>query len=348
MPDSLPFVLYIDDDPGLASLAGRALQRRGFGFAHAESGADGLARLGAGGVDVVALDHFMPDETGLDVLPKIRSLPDAPPVVYVTGSDDSRVAVAALKAGAADYVWKDVNGEYRELLAESILAVFEQERLRRAKVAAEAEVRVARDRAEALLVEVNHRVANSLQLVSSLILLQERALPEDALVARAALGETVARIEAISRVHRHLYTSEDVTRIDLDVYLRELIEQLQDTSCPEGGVTLSYAAVSELYVSANEAVSLGVILTELVTNAIKYAYPSGTGGVRINLSRERDEIALTVADDGVGSASEAEGGAKGTGLGTKIIGAMAGSLKGRIVHNPVAGTSVTVRFRHAG
>ncbi|WP_204280696.1 response regulator, partial [Serratia marcescens] len=74
----------------------------------AEGGEAGLARLGQGGIDLVALDHHMPDRTGLDLLPEIRALPDAPPVVYVTGSEDSRVAVAALKAGAVDYVWKDV------------------------------------------------------------------------------------------------------------------------------------------------------------------------------------------------------------------------------------------------
>ncbi len=64
-------------------------------------------------------------------------LPNAPPVIYVTGSEDSRVAVAALKAGAADYVWKDVQGHFRDLLAEAIANALDQERLRREKEAAE-------------------------------------------------------------------------------------------------------------------------------------------------------------------------------------------------------------------
>ena len=102
----------------------------------------------------------------------IRELPNAPPIVYVTGSEDSRVAVAALKAGAIDYVWKDVQGHFRELLAEAVITSLEKEKLRRDKEAADREVLAARDRAELLLREVNHRVANSLAIVAGLARMQ--------------------------------------------------------------------------------------------------------------------------------------------------------------------------------
>src|ERR1700712_2897779 len=74
-----------------------------------------------------------------------------PPVIYVTGSEDSRVAVAALKAGAVDYVWKDIQGQFRELLGEAVDTALRQEARRQAKERAEAEMREARDRAELLL-----------------------------------------------------------------------------------------------------------------------------------------------------------------------------------------------------
>ncbi|WP_336486442.1 sensor histidine kinase [Methylobacterium nigriterrae] len=138
-------ILYIDDDSGLVRLVGRALRARDYAVEHAPDGAVGLARIAEGGIDAVALDHHLPGETGLEILGRIRALPAPPPVIYVTGSEDLRIAVAALKAGAADYVLKDVAGHFRELLAEAIQAALAQERLRREK--AEAEERLAASQA---------------------------------------------------------------------------------------------------------------------------------------------------------------------------------------------------------
>lgn len=135
-----------------------------------------------------------------------------PPVVYVTSSGDTRVAVAALKAGAADYVPKDVAGEFLELLATAIEGAIEQARLRREKSAAEEAVREERDRAEMLLREVNHRVGNSLALVAALVRMQSAAVSDPAAVE--ALKETQARITAIAGIHRRLYTSDDVRFVD--------------------------------------------------------------------------------------------------------------------------------------
>lgn len=134
-------ILYIEDDPGLVRLVARALRARDIAVEHAADGRAGLARIAEGGIDAVALDHHLPEETGLDILARIRALPAPPPVIYVTGSEDLRIAVAALKAGAADYVLKDVAGHFRELLGGAIEAALAQERLRREK--AEAEQRLA-------------------------------------------------------------------------------------------------------------------------------------------------------------------------------------------------------------
>ena len=167
----------------------------------------------------------MPGQTGLDLLPAICRLPDAPPVIYVTGSEDSHVAVAALKAGAVDYVWKDIQGHFRELLGEAVDTALRQAALQRDKERAEAEVREARDRAEILLREVNHRVANSLALVAALARMQTNAVSDPA--AKSALEEMQTRISAIAGIHRRLYTSADVQSVELDAYLTSLVEELQ-------------------------------------------------------------------------------------------------------------------------
>jgi PAS domain S-box-containing protein len=132
-------ILYIDDDPGLCRLVQKDLERQGYVIEIVTDGASGVARIEQGGIDVVALDHYMPNQDGMETLACIRNLAEPPPVIYVTAMQDGRVAVAALRAGAADYVAKDVQGEFLVLLPRAIDAAFDAVMLRRAKEVAEAE-----------------------------------------------------------------------------------------------------------------------------------------------------------------------------------------------------------------
>jgi two-component sensor histidine kinase len=337
-------ILYIEDDPGLGQLVRRALQARGYSVELATDGPAGLARIRQGGVDLVALDHHMPGQTGLDILPLIREIPDAPPVIYVTGSEDSRVAVAALKAGAVDYVWKDVQGHFRELLAEAAATALQQERMRRESIAAELAVREARDRAELLLVEVNHRVANSLAIVAAMARLQTSAVRDPA--AREALQEMQARIAAIAGIHRSLYTSDDVTRVNMRAYLGKLVEELAEAMKEAGREHRIVLDAQTIEVPTDKAVSVGVIVTELVTNAHKYAYPDESAGeIRVSFAADGEGTTrLTVEDDGIGWS---EGDApKGTGLGTRIIRSMAANLRSSVdFERGAPGTRATLVFQ---
>jgi len=335
-------LLYIDDDQALCRLVQKDLERNGFDVTCVDNADDGLALLATEAFDVVALDHFMPGREGLDVLPDIVGLPDAPPVVYVTGAQEGRIAVAALRSGAADYVIKDVDEGFHALLRAALEAAVSSSQLRRAKAQADLEVRQARDRAEALLREVNHRIGNSLQLVSSLIFLQAKQVSDP--VAKGTLKASQARIEAVAQVHRRLYTSSRFESVELDAYLDGLIEELRQTYAAESGRASIELTAEAVEVPTDRAVSLGVIAAELVTNAFKYAYPKGGGVIRVRLSADGvDQAILVVEDDGVGMTPGAP--AKGTGLGTTILTAMAKSLNSRVEFDrDHAGVRAVLRF----
>lgn len=328
-------VLYIDDDAGLRRLASRTLGRLGFAVTVAEGGVEGIALAQAETFDLIAVDHYMPGMDGLETLEQLRTLPDVPPVVYVTGSEEGRIAVAALKAGAADYVVKSTGGDFFDLLVSAFAQVLERSALERDKAAAEEQLRASNARLEALLSEVNHRVANSLQIVSAMVRMQATALDNED--ARLALEDTQRRIAAIAQVHRRLYTSNDVEQVDMREYLGALVDELGETwSTPTAPRTLRLAA-DPIRLSTDRAVSLGVIVTELVSNACKYAYPANGGAhcggeVRVSLIDDGDShFQLAVEDDGIGMVADAA--PRGTGVGTKLIRAMAQSLQSSVEYD---------------
>lgn len=261
----------------------------------------------------------------------------------MTGSEDVQVAVAALKAGAVDYVWKDVQGHFRDLLCSAALDALEKERLRRDKVAADAEILAARERAEILLQEVNHRVANSLQLVTSMIGMQIRSMEGRSVDPREALLETQNRITAIAQVHRRLYTSPNVKAVDLRGYLTGLVAEL-GAAMRESGHAHSIKLVADsLDAAPDKAVAAGIIVNELVTNACKYAYPDGPDGeIRVMLTVGEEGARLSVEDDGVGRQA---GVLKGYGLGDKIVQAMCASLGAKLdTQSSAKGTRATIVF----
>ena len=184
----------------------------------------------------------------------------------------------------------------------------------------------ARDRAEILLAEVNHRVANSLSFVSALINLQRQSLRGTA--AQAALEETRSRIQAVAEIHKHLYTTGDVTTVSLDQYLGALLVQLEQTLASEGHSALIRHRIDPVRVPTSASINLGIVITEWVTNAFKYAYGDRSGEVRVLAHHVDDRLVVTVEDDGVGMTSTTE--VRGTGVGSKIVSTIARSLKAEI------------------
>ena len=158
-------------------------------------------------------------------------------------------------------------------------------------------LQVALDRHQVLLKEVNHRVKNSLQVVTAMLQLQANSVGDPALSER--LNEASSRVNAVGRAYERLAYNADYENIELVEYLREIIGDLEPTVAP---CKIQFEASEEIQIAADRAILVGLIINELVANAGKYAYPDCPGGliwVRLFQS-DKNSILVSVRDEGAG------------------------------------------------
>jgi len=158
-------------------------------------------------------------------------------------------------------------------------------------------LKLALDRHQVLLKEVNHRVKNSLQVISAMLHLQASAAGDPVLSER--LDEASARISAVGRAYESLAYHADYENIDLVAYLREVIADLQTAVAP---CKISFDAPTEVQFAADRAILVALIINELVSNAGKYAYPDCPDGhIWVGLRQTKENtILVSVRDEGVG------------------------------------------------
>ncbi|MEZ6029809.1 MAG: histidine kinase dimerization/phosphoacceptor domain -containing protein [Hyphomonadaceae bacterium] len=262
---------------------------------------------------------------------------DQPRIVAYTTLDDLKLIVTASMSrnSTEDAFWRRVGNTALVaapiflalvfLSGWAILLLLRHERNRVQLEAALAQNRV-------LFQEIHHRVKNNLQQVMSLIRLQQ---------APAAMKEDLTRrIAAMSAVHQHIYESDQFGVVDAEAYLARVLTGLRDSAPP--GVKLDWT-LAPLQLSPDQALPLGLIVNEIVSNAFKHGFPDGCpGSVRITLEQPVDsnEAVLAVADNGVGMAETPAG---GMGLGTRLITGLAQQLGGRT--NIIRGNGVRVELR---
>jgi len=148
----------------------------------------------------------------------------------------------------------------------------------------------------------------------------------------------------VAQVHRRLYTSHDLKSVMLNQYLDALLEDLRRSA--EGNkmsrLTLNAAAIE---IDPDRAVAIGIVVNELVMNAVKYAYPDGAGPIHVELAAGDDALMLSIADEGVGF--NAKSNPRSTGMGQRIVSAMASKLSASVERDEAhAGTRIVLRFAH--
>lgn len=194
---------------------------------------------------------------------------------------------------------------------------------------------------QVLLDEMQHRVANSLQIIASILMLKAKAVTSEE--ARGHLQDAHQRVMSVAAVQAHLHTSEGIDHIEVSSYLSKLCSSLADSMVSEGQPISVQVLSDEALIESARAVSIGLIVTELLLNAIKYAFPAASADATVVVTYEvnGEDWRLSVSDNGIGKSEDSA--ASGGGLGTAIVKALVAQLKAQLdIKSGASGLSVSI------
>jgi PAS domain S-box-containing protein len=198
---------------------------------------------------------------------------------------------------------------------------------------------------EMLLKEVHHRVKNNLQIISSLLNMQAELLPEPAL--KGALLESRRRVESMAMIHERLYLNEDFDQLDFRQYVESLAHELFNIYFINSNLVSLKLELEPVSLELNQAIPCGLILNELMSNCLKYAFPDGRPGeILVALGCNDGQVTLRVADNGIGLPAGLDW-RKSQSLGLQIVNILARQLMGTVRQESVAGADFSLIFQKA-
>jgi two-component sensor histidine kinase/CheY-like chemotaxis protein len=295
-------MLLVDDNQDDRTLVARELARvyPQLKVTEARDEKEFQSALDQGAADLVITDYQLRWSDGLKVLDTVkRRFPDCL-VIMFTGTGTQEIAVEAMKHGLDDYLLKAPAHFVR--LPAAVAAALERRSERIAKRQAEEDLRKALAEKELLLKEFYHRVKNNMQIISSLLDLQASAIRDPAVLETFRISQ--ARIRAMALVHEKLYQANDLARISFSDYIEDLVAELFSSYgiAPDRIHLQLDVEINGDMIPVDAAMPCGMIVNELLSNSIKYAFPEGRPGeVRIALyPLSGDQYRLIVADNGIG------------------------------------------------
>lgn len=335
-------ILMIDDDPDLRHLTSCLLEEAGYEVLEAATGEEGLRLTFEEQPDLVLLDVVLPGMDGLDVCRRIKADASQPVTLVALLSNfqiSSENQATGLEAGADEYIVRPVDN--REFLARVAA-------LLRIKRAEDALLERTREK-ELLLQEIHHRVKNNLQVISSLLDMQSLVIQDPE--ASQALQDSRHRVKAMAFVHDRLYQFPDVTSIDVGNYVHTIAEHLFGAYGARAMKVSLDIQTDDIVLDLDSAIPCGLIINELVSNALKHAFPpenTRAGHIRIGFhSLDHDQLALSVSDDGAGLPYDLVLDQPPS-LGLRLVTMLTRQLGGKIEMISNTGTAFKIIFPHAG
>ena len=375
-------VLIVDDHEDNRYLMRSLFASGGHRVSEAPNGKIALEILAQGDWDLVISDILMPIMDGYELCRQVRtspSLKSVPFVFYTATYVDDKDEAFALKLGADRFFRKPldprvfmenirqlmkeisedpgrarptVQGSEKEILKlynERLVNKLEAKMIGLEKEVAERKrteeaLRASLREKEALLQEIHHRVKNNMQVISSLLSLQVRHMSNEE--CRRVLIEGQTRIRSMSMVHEQLYQSQDLSNVDLAAYIRKLADHLFSLFLPDSPRVAFATDLEDLRLDINAAIPCGLILNELLSNALRHAFPGDrTGRVRAATRRKPDgSLEIRVEDDGVGLPKGLDF-RQAESLGLQIVNLLADQLEATLEVDQTKGTAFILTFK---
>jgi two-component sensor histidine kinase len=352
-------LVIVDDNEEQLHALMEILGKEGYRALPANSGELALEAMNIILPDLIIMNIRLPGIDGYEVCRRIKSEPVTRdiPVIFISIFDRIEERIAGFRAGGVDFIQRPFNTEEvalrvktqielrglrLELEARVTERTAELEREILARRTAEESLLAALKDKDILMMELEHRTKNNLNLVASIIALGAEAGPE--VSGRDVLRSTESRVRSMALVYQRLYRSNDLSSVDLAVYIPELVNSLAETYISEERkVTLEYDLV-HLNIGSRKAITLGLIVNELITNSLKYAYAGHEGFcLRIGLSREGEGAELVLSDNGPGFPPGFDP-AKGQGLGLTLVRGLCEQLEGEMGFRSGRGATIWLRF----
>ena len=364
-------ILFVEDDMIDQMAFERFAKRENFPYDYIIAGSirETLELLPSEKFDATVVDYLLGDGIAFDLFEQLADIP----TIVVTGIGNEEIAVNAMKAGAYDYLIKDSEGNYLKTIAMTVENAIKRKQaevelrkhrehleelveLRTAELKTEIEERKRAEidlqrslkEKEVLLRELHHRVKNNLQVISSLLDLQSEDVKDQQ--AYEVFLEAQNRIRSMAHIHEQLYQSSNLAELNVSSYIEQLVHTLLQSY---GKTNISpQIRIEKVSLDMDMAVSCGLIVNELVSNALKYAFPLGASSaesanseILVALSQKDGHmLSLMIRDNGIGLSGMSFDESQSLSFGLRLVKMLTRQLKGDIDIDGSQGTCVTIVF----
>ncbi|MDX2215888.1 MAG: response regulator [Oculatellaceae cyanobacterium bins.114] len=335
-------ILIADDNPANLQVLSDLLEQSGFRVFVAKNGSSACEKAILIKPDLILLDIRMPGIDGFRACEQLKKDDRTReiPIIFLSALDQVSDKITGFKVGGADYITKPFQKE--EVLARiqhqlSIQTASLQIKKLNSKLQEQLEIqasyletiRLALAEKDILLQEVHHRVKNNLQVVSSILKLQASCITDP--VALNAFHDSQTRIDTIAMIHHLLYGTKSFAHIDFNIFLSQLCKALLEVYDKTNTVSI-YIHADKFFLGIDKAIPCSLIINELLTNALKYAFKSQSKGeIVVSLSRSDEGLChLTVEDDGIGFPEHSVDITNPTTLGLKLVKILTRQLQGEL------------------